>query len=196
MNNRIICVVLILSLYKGQFALHLTDVQRCTWDFIRDFFKNKKTKIILPTTTFCSLLTVLSSFEGNLLQVTLVHLWKSCNQNWLCVVVFCLWEAWEREMRVCWRGHGGTRIGNVVLLFFWICDLFQFFIRWVFLIGHQAVIFTCHFLFWIWAVTNSERGETMRTGGDREETFQQEAGSEDANMRPYLMLAASRLDMV
>lgn len=45
-------------------------------------------------------------------------------------------------------------------------------------------------------MTNSERGETMRTGGDREETFQQEAGSEDANMRPYLMLAASRLDMV
>lgn len=95
------------------------------------------------------------------------HLRRSCKKLWFCVVVFWLWEVCESEMRVSRRGCGGARRGKAILLFFCICDSSQFFIRWVFLTGHQASISTCHFLFWIWAVTNSERGETMRTGGEK-----------------------------
>ncbi len=95
------------------------------------------------------------------------HLRRSCKKRWFCVVVFWLWEVCESEMRVSRRGCGGAPWGKAILLFFCICDSSQFFIRWVFLTGHQASIFTCHFLFWIWAVTNSERRETMRTGGEK-----------------------------
>lgn len=49
-----------------------------------------------------------------------------------------------------------------------------------------------------WQIVREEKpwGQEERKHRGREETFRQEAGSEDANARPYLTLAASRLDMV